>query len=132
MEQSYGVIPFRDGKVFLTQHREGHWGFPKGHPEPGETPQETATRELVEETGLEVVRFLSDKTYAEEYSLEREGLSVKKRVEYYLAEVAGEIILQPAEVLQGEWFMLESAAQKVTYPQARAICKKVAQDLDIR
>lgn len=129
MERSHGVIPLRKGKVFLTQHRAGHWGFPKGHPEGDETPQETAARELAEETGLEVVRFLSDKPYSEEYTLEREGRPVDKRVEYYLAEVAGEVTLQPEEVLEGGWFTPEAAAQQVTYPQAKALCKKIIQDL---
>lgn len=48
----------RSGAVLL-QHRDGHapvspnqWSLPGGHIEPGETPEEAARRELLEETGL--------------------------------------------------------------------------------
>ena len=46
----------RDGKVLLVQEgngrHQGRWGLPKGHVEPGESPEAAALRELVEETGL--------------------------------------------------------------------------------
>ena len=35
----------------LIQHQAGHWAFPKGHANPGESPAETARREFAEETG---------------------------------------------------------------------------------
>ena len=46
------VIPFVDGKCLMAdvRHREGH-EFTAGHTESGETPEETARRELKEETG---------------------------------------------------------------------------------
>jgi 8-oxo-dGTP pyrophosphatase MutT (NUDIX family) len=50
-----GVLFDAQGRVLLFKpknHFDGyHWSFPKGRPEPGETPQETALREVLEETG---------------------------------------------------------------------------------
>lgn len=49
-ERSYGIIPLRfKGKweVFMVQLHAGHWGFPKGHGEPGEEALQTAERELL-------------------------------------------------------------------------------------
>jgi ADP-ribose pyrophosphatase YjhB (NUDIX family) len=47
----------RDGKILLVQEANGRhkdrWGLPKGHVEPGESPEAAALRELVEETGLD-------------------------------------------------------------------------------
>lgn len=49
----------RTGRCLLVQGRWSHkWGFPKGHQEEGETEEETAIRELFEETGVLVHRPL--------------------------------------------------------------------------
>ena len=57
-EKSCGAIVFRCPadklEVLLLKHRNGHWDFPKGHVEPGESEQETALREVREESGLTV------------------------------------------------------------------------------
>lgn len=46
-----------EGKVLLVKHTYGHlnWELPGGGGEPGESPEETAIREVKEETGLSVV-----------------------------------------------------------------------------
>lgn len=56
-ESSCGAVVFRDirGEVrylLIKNRRSAHWGFPKGHIEPGETKEETACREVLEETGI--------------------------------------------------------------------------------
>src|SRR5204862_2421460 len=51
-----GVLVVRDGKVVIgrrtSPHGRGTWSAPGGKAEPGETDEETARRELLEETGL--------------------------------------------------------------------------------
>ncbi|MBK8566437.1 MAG: NUDIX hydrolase [Saprospiraceae bacterium] len=46
-----GVVFNQAGKVLLI-HRRGSWDLPKGKMDDGETPAETAVREVQEETGL--------------------------------------------------------------------------------
>jgi len=52
-----GLLALRDGRVLLGRRRAdvpgaGRWAVPSGHAEPGEAPEETAVRELFEETGV--------------------------------------------------------------------------------
>ena len=58
-EKSCGGIIFyktkQNTKILLVKNNNGrYWSFPKGHIEEGETEQETAIREIKEETGLDV------------------------------------------------------------------------------
>ena len=58
-EKSCGAIVFRkyhgNTELLLIKHANGgHWSFPKGHVEPGETEQETAAREVKEEVAIDV------------------------------------------------------------------------------
>ena len=51
------AVPYRrrDGQVefcLITSVQQGHWGFPKGIIDPGETPEQTAEKEAEEEAGL--------------------------------------------------------------------------------
>ncbi len=78
--QAGGIIVWRE-RVVLRRTIKGEWVFPKGWIEPRETPQQTAVREVREETGLltEVTRFLGIVPY------EAEG--VTRPVAYYLMRV---------------------------------------------
>ena len=54
-EKSCGAIIVSDsGRILLIHQRKGHWSFPKGHVESGETEEMTALREVKEEVGLDV------------------------------------------------------------------------------
>lgn len=61
-EPTAGGIVFRHGQdgveILLFQDARGRWSIPKGHIEPGETAQQTAKREIGEETGLHEVDML--------------------------------------------------------------------------
>src|SRR5947209_504762 len=60
-----GVFVWRDGKFIMGQRRGSHgantWSIPGGHLEFGESWEEAAMREVLEETGMEIdnVRFLT-------------------------------------------------------------------------
>lgn len=129
-DESFGVIPLskQGGKweVFLIQHQRGrYWGFPKGHAETGETPQEAAFRELKEETNLEIVRYLQDEPLLEQYHFMADGRRVFKQVLYYIAEVQGQVQLQEKEIQNGIWLPLHEAIEKVTHPEGKAILSQV-------
>lgn len=65
---------------------QGYCGFPKGHMEAGETEQDTAIREVKEETGLDV-ELLDGFRQVDEHFLAREGRPNDKKTNvYFLAE----------------------------------------------
>jgi 8-oxo-dGTP pyrophosphatase MutT (NUDIX family) len=129
-EKSFGVVPlsFRNGvwEVFLIQHQKArYWGFPKGHAEPGESPRESAVRELKEETNLDVDRFLREEPFVEQYQFKIAGKPVSKQVSYYVAEVSGTVHLQEKEIQAGMWVPFEKAFEQVTHREGKAILRQV-------
>jgi 8-oxo-dGTP pyrophosphatase MutT (NUDIX family) len=82
-EQAGGIIIWGD-KVVLRLTGSGHLVFPKGHIEPGETPEQTAIREIEEECGLitQIVGVAGAISFKKGHSM--------LRVTYYLMTVTGE------------------------------------------
>lgn len=63
------------------------WTLPKGTPDPGETTEQTALREVTEETGLEV-RIVAPLPSIE-YAFIQDGSRIHKTVHYFLMETVG-------------------------------------------
>jgi bis(5'-nucleosidyl)-tetraphosphatase len=135
-EKSYGCIAYkrtREGEyvVLMVQHHpgennaEGHWCFPKGHSEEGESEQETALRELEEETGITGAITLDE--YAdEEYSFAHNSEQVEKRVRFFFCRVPDEaqVIEQEEEIADHEWLSLEDLEERATYPSSKAVARR--------
>lgn len=90
-----------------------------------ETPQETAERELREETGLTVTKYLPLEPLSTRYMCVSHGKYVDKTVTYFVAEVAGTVTLCPKEIAEGAWVTLEEAAQKIQFPEMQEIVVKL-------
>lgn len=134
---SCGVIPYRivDGKreFLLIQHKAGHWAFPKGHPDEGETEIETARREFAEETGIQAVEIDEDQPFEEMYTFtKRSGKQVMKCVIYYLGQVASnqKVRLQEAEVSDYAWGGAVKTRKRMTFDEGRALLDEVLTYLD--
>lgn len=129
-EHSCGIVPLKkEGTeiyVLLIVHKGGrHWGFPKGHKDPGESDLQTAERELKEETGLVVSQWLSKKPYIETYTFYKFHQKIYKKVSYFPAFVEGDLILQLDEIIDSRWILIEKAREYLTFKEAKEICVKV-------
>lgn len=104
--------------VLVSQHSGHHgWVFPKGligdHVE-RENKEETALREVKEETGAEgkIIKMLTPVAYWFVF----EGEKVKKTVYYFLMEyIGGDIEKHDHEMENVEWLPKEKVAERLTY-----------------
>lgn len=124
-EKSCGAIIYRkdNQKLYylILQHIEGHWSFPKGHVENSETEIETAHREILEETGLDV--SIDNKCrLVNNYS---PGINILKEVVYFIAESSKSIIqLQIDELKSMKWCLFNEANHLITYDSDKEILNK--------
>ena len=127
MEKSVGLILFRDTKhgksILLLHYRGGHWDFPKGHVEPGETEHQTALRELREETDIADAQLLDGFRDRVQYSFRRGDRTVEKQVIYYLAETAATAVKLSWEHQAYEWLPVQDALDRLTYDNSRDVLR---------
>lgn len=122
---SAGVIPFYvtdDGYVEILSvlARTGDWEFPKGSVENTEELQQTALRELEEETNLSDVRLIDGFSTQYSYSFYWEGDHIDKTVYLYLGEVFDKTQTQlSAEHHDYEWVELKDALNTLSHKGMR-------------
>ena len=132
-EKSCGAAVFltEDGRrLYLVEFmRQGHVSLCKGHVEGRETETETARREILEETGLEVA-FLEGFRETIRYS-PYPGCS--KEVVFFLAETASkQTVAQLSEVSSIRFLPLEDALKELTYEDDRRILRSADRFLSAR
>lgn len=105
------------------------WALPKGHVDSGETPQDAAQREVLEETGLRVRPHspLGEIHYIYQFR----GQKIFKQVHFFLfTYLEGEIdSLDPKmrlEVKQARWIPLAEASRILSYKGEREMAEKAA------
>lgn len=102
-------------QIVLVGHvRENIWTLPKGTPAPNETRQETALREVREETGLDAE--IIGEVGGIEYTFSRRGARFVKQVFHYLMRATGgDVALHDHEYDEARWFGFEEALAALTY-----------------
>jgi len=143
-EKSAGAIIFKKehGVIhYLLLHyapsekgRKGHWGFAKGHVEEGETDEQTAEREVFEETGINDLKILPGFKEFEKYFFRKVyGLKGKARqkapwvfkmVVFFLAETRISDVKISGEHTEFLWLPYEKAVKKINYKNSKALLKK--------
>ncbi len=127
-EKSCGTIVFVREKqlpVFLLlKYAAGHWDFPKGHVEEGETEEATALRELEEETGITTARLVPGFREKITYYYKRGKETVFKQVRFFLVETKEKTVKISFEHKAYKWLGFREAMQTLTFGNARQMLKK--------
>jgi 8-oxo-dGTP pyrophosphatase MutT (NUDIX family) len=124
-----GVVYRRGGEgievVLCGRTAEGIWGLPKGTPDANESLEETAVREVGEETGLRVA--IEAKIDTIEYWFAREGVRYHKFVHHYLmVATGGSLDDHDWEYDRVGWFPLEEACKTLSYGNEVKMVRKAA------
>jgi 8-oxo-dGTP pyrophosphatase MutT (NUDIX family) len=125
------IIDVHDGvariAVIARRNRAGRveWCLPKGHLESNETLEETAAREVAEETGI-VGRVLAPLGTID-YWFSASGTRIHKIVHHFLLEATGgELSIEgdpDAEAIDVAWFPLGDVQAHLTFPNERRIAQ---------
>jgi 8-oxo-dGTP pyrophosphatase MutT (NUDIX family) len=124
-ETSYGGVVVRgdDVLVITPAGKRRVTGLPKGGPNPGESGEQTAAREVREETG--VTATVREPLGDVNYWYRRGGRLVYKTVHFYLCDyVSGSTEDHDHEVENARWMPLEDARTALSYPGERALIER--------
>ena len=122
-EKSCGAVVFHEHnyktQILLIRHLNGgHWAFPKGHVEKGETEEQTALREILEETGLSVQLDTGYRKVVT-YSPRRD---VVKDVVYFVAVADSNVtVAQEGEISRIKWVDMEDAVTHVSFDNDKQV-----------
>jgi 8-oxo-dGTP pyrophosphatase MutT (NUDIX family) len=129
-ETSYGGVTIRGDDVLVIQPvgRRRITALPKGGPQRGETPEQTAGREVREETGVNVT--VREPLGDVEYWYRRGGRRVFKTVHFYLCDyVSGSTEDHDHEVDEARWIPLHEARTALSYVGERELIARALSKL---
>ena len=127
-ETSAGGVVVRcgaEGLTYLLIHdTHGNWGFPKGHLDPGEGPEEAARREVCEEVGLTAL-VLHAPLGIIDWHFRFRGRRIHKFCHFFLFESAhGDPVPQTEEgITSCRWCVYDDARRRLRFANARAMLR---------
>jgi 8-oxo-dGTP pyrophosphatase MutT (NUDIX family) len=101
------------------------WSLAKGTPDPGETLEQTALREVQEETGLETIIEEHIKSIDYWFSDKDGDVRYHKTVHFYLmSPIGGHTGLHDPEFDVVQWFLYDEALNSLTYANEAEVLRQ--------
>jgi 8-oxo-dGTP pyrophosphatase MutT (NUDIX family) len=133
IEKSAGAVIFRkeDDRIYYLllyspafRGDKTHWSFPKGRVEKGESLENTAKREIEEETGIDDLKFLDGFKETMRYFFRWEGKNVMKFSTFFLAETKIKEVKISWEHEGYKWLEYKDAFEQLTFKNSKEFLKK--------
>tara|TARA_Y100000310_G_C20677181_1_gene813753 strand:- start:2485 stop:2907 length:423 start_codon:yes stop_codon:yes gene_type:complete len=127
-EKSCGAVLFNkndDLKFLLLHYEAGHWDFPKGNQEEGESDKETVLREIQEETAITDVNFIAGFQDNINYYYTFKNDTINKTVIYFLAKTSQDSVVLSHEHIGYIWLSFEKSLKRLTFDNSKELLKKV-------
>lgn len=124
-ERSCGAVIYREinGQIrflLIKNRRSSNWGFPKGHMEDGETKEDTAKREVLEETGIHI-NIIPGYSSKSEYSIQGR---IEKSVTIFIGQTSDtQTKIQKEEIEDYIWLTFSDAYESLKFENDRSILK---------
>ena len=126
------VITLQNGRPYVAMiatRGRSRWGLPKGAVAKGETSEEAALREVLEETGLEAKILKPLDTI--EYFFRVADALIRKRVDFYLMQhTGGTLAPQLSEVDDVEWVPLSESVARASFDSEKKLLEAAAKELE--
>ena len=128
-EKSCGAVVFKrmkdnSSKYLILHYTTGHWEFPKGHMEKNEKEEQTAMREIKEETGLDDVEFIEGFRETVKYFFKKGEETVYKEVIFFLGETHSDEVTLSNEHIGYAWLNYEHAHNKLNFNNSKELLEK--------
>jgi 8-oxo-dGTP diphosphatase len=126
-----GVFIFRDGKFLMGKrkgsHGQGSWSVPGGHLEFGETPEETATREVNEETGLKIsnIHFaaITNDVFVDD---KKHYITIWMTSNWKSGEP---VVMEPDKYIDQQWFDFDTLPEPLFLPWEQLMKSEFYEDI---
>ncbi len=139
VERSAGAVVYRIEKnkpiFLLLQHpdskdkktgklKSGHWDFPKGHIEKGETTEDTVRREVCEEAEISKIEIIPGFKETIRYFVKIGEEKRMKFVAFFLARTEKSAVKISFEHQDYAWLSFKDACEWLTYKNVKEVLKK--------
>jgi 8-oxo-dGTP pyrophosphatase MutT (NUDIX family) len=107
----------------ILNYSYGHWDFPKGNIEHGESELDTIKREIMEETGINDIKFIDGFRQQISYKYKKKLKLVNKSVIYYIVETKSNKVILSFEHDNFAWLNFNDALNRLSFDNSKKILK---------